>query len=126
MDVLTLRSKISYEVSAAFSFNNDEKIGPETMEKELKIYEIPWLYIGLMLLVLTLLVGAWIILKKHSLNAKDMKPYKVKPGDTILDLAEKHECDWSQLAKVNNLKAPYALNSGMTLLVPNKTKQKDE
>ncbi len=46
------------------------------------------------------------------------QPYVVKPGDTLLQLAQEHVIAWKKLAKKNKVKAPYVLEPGQTILVP--------
>ena len=44
--------------------------------------------------------------------------YKVRSGDDIQVIAEKLSVNWRKLAKLNNLKAPYSLQVGQTIRVP--------
>ena len=44
--------------------------------------------------------------------------YSVRAGQTLEDLAKKAGSDWKTVAKTNNLKPPYALREGSTVLLP--------
>jgi len=46
------------------------------------------------------------------------KLYKVKPGDTVQHIAEKHHISWKRLARANKLKPPYTIREGQSLKVP--------
>jgi LysM repeat protein len=125
MDLLNVKSTVLYSVSSAFA-SGEDTMTSEAQEKELKLLVMPWLYIGILGLILLMILGLLIYRKKNGLDPKTMKPYKVKSGDTILDLAKKRNCDWKKLAKANHLKPPYELKSGMVLLLPSKTNAKEK
>jgi hypothetical protein len=44
--------------------------------------------------------------------------YKVKKGDDVQKIAEKHDVQWKQMTRVNNLKPPYLLKVGQELYLP--------
>ncbi len=44
--------------------------------------------------------------------------YTVERGDTLFNIAAAQGIDWSVIATMNNLKAPYALKPGMSLKLP--------
>ena len=50
---------------------------------------------------------------KPKVKAKDV--YVVKQGDTLSDIAIKHNMPWQTLAVKNQIKAPYRLSVGMEL-----------
>ncbi|QQS17846.1 LysM peptidoglycan-binding domain-containing protein [Candidatus Saccharibacteria bacterium] len=54
---------------------------------------------------------------------KRLQKYTVAPGDTVMSIAEVHGIDWKQLAKVNIIKAPYLIEYGQTLLLPQPKKR---
>lgn len=63
------------------------------------------------------------------LGATDTKPetqqsapqfieHKVQKGDTLFNVAQKHNISWTTLATLNNLKSPFTLKAGQILKVP--------
>lgn len=44
--------------------------------------------------------------------------YKVKKGDTLFNLSQNFNINWSTLAVLNNLKSPFLLKPGQTLKIP--------
>ena len=44
--------------------------------------------------------------------------YQVKPGETLFTIAKDNEVEWTMLATINNLKAPFTLQVGQTLKIP--------
>jgi LysM repeat protein len=44
--------------------------------------------------------------------------YTVKKGQTVFSIAQEHHLDWTALATLNNLKAPFALQPGQILKIP--------
>ena len=83
------------------------------------------LVIEIVVLLLIILLIVLIILKKKRNNwiKNHWKKYKVKSGDDINKLAGKFMVSWKLLAKVNELKPPYMLKSGMEILIPPKIKR---
>lgn len=79
---------------------------------------------ALLLYVLGLIVlGAlvWFWMRRRRLTKEEQatwREYRAKRGDTITDLAEKHNVAWKRLARANKLKAPYTIATGATLRVP--------
>lgn len=49
--------------------------------------------------------------------------YKVKKGDTIQTLADSRMIGWQKVARINKLKAPYALTSGDIIFLPKKKRR---
>lgn len=45
--------------------------------------------------------------------------YTVAKGDTVFNIAQKHNVSWTTLATINNLSAPFTLKVGQTLRIPN-------
>ncbi len=62
------------------------------------------------------------------LGATDVKPansptvqfidYKVQKGDTLFNISQKYNINWTTLATLNNLKSPFSLKLGQTLKIP--------
>lgn len=44
--------------------------------------------------------------------------YKVKSGETLFTIAKDHNIEWTMLATINNLKAPFTLQVNQTLKIP--------
>lgn len=44
--------------------------------------------------------------------------YKVKPGDTLISIADLFQTDWREIADASNLKEPYVLQVGQVLCIP--------
>lgn len=44
--------------------------------------------------------------------------YTVKSGDTLFTISKEYNMQWTALATLNNLKAPFALRAGQTLKIP--------
>ena len=49
---------------------------------------------------------------------KRCRPYVVQSGDTISSIAETCKINWKKLAKLNKLKAPYAIKAGQKIFAP--------
>lgn len=45
--------------------------------------------------------------------------YTVVKGDTVFNIAQKHDVNWTTLATINNLSAPFTLKVGQTIKIPN-------
>ncbi len=96
-------------------------------------------YSGFVFLFLSLLLVGWTIsvVARHSsqsvqdsqanpqvLGATDNQAepfitHTVKAGDTVFNIAQKYNLNWSTLATLNNLSSPFTLKPGQTLKVPN-------
>ena len=44
--------------------------------------------------------------------------YKVQKGDTLFDVSQKFNIDWTTLATLNNIQSPFAVKPGQTLNIP--------
>ena len=44
--------------------------------------------------------------------------YTVQKGDTLFNISQKFNIDWSMLATLNNLKSPFTLKSGQVINIP--------
>ena len=111
-----------YKVTADGSFADEGETGQtETLSEYVWVTPNTTALI-IELAVLTLLVGlfVWWLLRRHShkKRKKSWQKYEVKNGDTLPAVAEKHQVSWKKLAKVNDLDAPYTLESKQSLLVP--------
>jgi len=89
---------------------------------EIKLLIMPWREITIALIVFVLALLGYFIRRyfyKKKFGGVGWIEYKVKKGDEINGLAKKFEIDWVILTKTNKLKAPYLLDVGQTILVPN-------
>ena len=46
------------------------------------------------------------------------KDYTVKKGDTVFSIAQQSNMDWTTLATINSLQAPFKLSPGQVLKIP--------
>lgn len=78
------------------------------------------IYAGL--LIVLLLVILFFIYRRHEKKdaLRNWQIYTIKQGDTIQTLAETYNVSWKKLAKINDIKPPYALNEGEKLRIPRK------
>ncbi len=74
--------------------------------------------IGLLALLLTIV--AYIVMKK--LLRPKLVTYKIKDQDNINNIAKEYKINWKKLAKYNNIKPPYILNTGTIIKVPKNKK----
>ncbi len=44
--------------------------------------------------------------------------YQVKSGETLFSIAKDHQVEWTILATINNLKAPFTLQVNQNLIIP--------
>lgn len=51
-------------------------------------------------------------------NQKLFKEYKVKTGDTVFSIGQTNNIEWTVLATLNGLEAPFKLQPGQILKVP--------
>ena len=82
-------------------------------------------------LIILLVVGAigWVVIwlirqEKQRLEIlNSWQSHKVKKGETIQTLADSRDVSWKKLARINQLKPPYALSANDTLYLPKKKNQ---
>ncbi len=109
-----LTIKYSMYDLATNSYTNEQ-----TITEKISFWIIPW---GQILLVgsLILLIILHFIIKKIRLKMliKKCRPYTIKEGDTLINIAQAYKINWKKLAKINNLQPPYSLAPGSSILVP--------
>jgi hypothetical protein len=94
-------------------------------------------YSGFVFLFVSLALAGWTVytIVKHTdqtpneanpqvLGASDKQSepfinYTVQKGDTIFNIAQKYNINWTTLATINNLASPFTLKVGQTLKIPN-------
>lgn len=80
--------------------------------------------IALVVELLVLLLLLWGIYRFIQLRKRNQwmqstwVEYKVKPGDDLMELADKYDVDWKLMAKRNKLKPPYNLKKVATIYIP--------
>jgi hypothetical protein len=82
-------------------------------------------------LIILLVIGAigWVVIwlirqEKQRLEIlNSWQSHKVKKGETIQTLADSRDVSWKKLARINRLKAPYALSPEDTVYLPRKKVQ---
>lgn len=63
-------------------------------------------------------LGASDVRQATSTNNIEFTNYVVAKGDTLFNISQKFNIDWTTLATLNNLQAPYSLKPGQSLKVP--------
>ncbi|MFA7628365.1 MAG: LysM peptidoglycan-binding domain-containing protein [Candidatus Dojkabacteria bacterium] len=92
---------------------------------KITIWIIPYREILLALgaILLTILIVSMVkIAKKAKYSGKGWDEYVVKAGESLGDLSMKFDVNWKTLARTNNIKPPYVIKPGDTILVPKKKK----
>lgn len=64
--------------------------------------------------------GQVLFLPVASAMHSDGREYIVKPGDSLELVAQKHNVELRDIIKSNNIKAPYIIYPGQTIVVPDK------
>ncbi len=104
---------VNINVTAKLKNGSKQPIGV----KEITIYVIPYFEISIALAILILLIG-FTIYRRRKYSSKGWVDYQAKAGDDLMSIAEAHKIDWQVLAKVNNLKPPYLIAEGTSIIVP--------
>lgn len=82
---------------------------------------IPWLELGIGAGVAVVLVVALVVvlrIRRKKYSGAGWVAYRVPADTNVMTLAEKSGIEWKMLARVNKLKAPYAVSKGSSLQVP--------
>ncbi len=126
---LTAESSIKYDKRLGIFGTQNESADFEVKQGEsVKFFLWPtvvgWIVITFAVVLVSLL-ASWLIVsrKKSKKLRKNLTEYTVKSGDTLESLAEVTGFSWKDIAKLNNLKAPYVLTEGRKLLLPGSTAQ---
>ncbi len=51
-------------------------------------------------------------------NKPLFEEYKVQKGETVFSIAQSHNIEWTTLASLNGLQAPFKLSPGQTIRIP--------
>jgi LysM repeat protein len=63
-------------------------------------------------------LGATDVKQPASQSGVQFTAYTVQQGDTLFNISQKFNIDWTTLATLNNLKSPFVLKPGQTLEIP--------
>jgi hypothetical protein len=63
-------------------------------------------------------LGATDVKQPQNQNAVQFTAYTVQQGDTLFNISQKFNIDWTTLATLNNLKSPFALKPGQIINIP--------
>jgi len=68
--------------------------------------------------IIVFFVGRFLVFKRQRKVSLTWDEYKVLKGDNIKGIATKYSVSWRILARVNDIKAPYTIEVGMSIKVP--------
>lgn len=104
-----------------------------TIKKYSRLYVFPTtLFLIWLVIFIAIFSYIYFVIIRTSKHLKKIKPhakeYKIKKWDHISDIAEKFNCKWIDIARLNNIKSPYSLHDKewKIILVPDFTKNKEE
>jgi nucleoid-associated protein YgaU len=63
-------------------------------------------------------LGATDVKQNDGKSAAQITAYTVQKGDTLFNISQKFNIDWTTLATLNNLKSPFILKSGDIINIP--------
>jgi hypothetical protein len=63
-------------------------------------------------------LGVSDIKQQNSQPAVQFTAYTVQQGDTLFNISQKFNIDWTTLATLNNLKSPFTLKPGQIINIP--------
>ncbi len=63
-------------------------------------------------------LGASDIKQPGSQSGVQFTAYTVQKGDTLFNISQKFNIDWTTLATLNNIKSPFILKPGQTINIP--------
>jgi hypothetical protein len=123
-----------YRLAATAQYNDDPNVSLGEGKPTAGLQQSKWVYIApdplaaiLQVTILASLLGlaVWWTLrrKQHRRALHRARTHIVKPGENLHTIAETHGMPWKRLARLNNLKPPYQLKPGQSLLVTPATEQ---
>ncbi len=99
-------------------FNGSESL-INSEERELTFAVIPWMYLVIIIAVIVLLASLLTAKKLRMMFISNKsQDYIVKEGETLTGISEKNNVSWKLIAKINKIKAPYALSAGQKIKLP--------
>jgi hypothetical protein len=63
-------------------------------------------------------LGATDVKQQGGQPSVEFTSYTVQQGDTLFNISQKFNIDWTTLATLNNLKSPFVLQPGQTIDIP--------
>lgn len=63
-------------------------------------------------------LGATDVKQPNNQSGVQFTAYKVLQGDTLFNISQKFNIDWTTLATLNNLKSPFVLKLGQVINIP--------
>jgi LysM repeat protein len=63
-------------------------------------------------------LGASDVKQQNSQTTVQFTAYTVQKGDTLFNISQKFNIDWTTLATLNNLKSPFTLKVGQIINIP--------
>jgi hypothetical protein len=98
---------------------NSRLSGLEPKTQDIVIWVFPY-KIGFVLIILVVFIILLRLIFKYILEAsKERMPiYVVKKEDSLAKLAEKFSLNWKKIARINELKKPFEINTGEKLFIP--------
>ena len=121
-----------YLIGAQARYNNtlDESIGQGDVEfNETVSSPTSWQFIAPQTKALVIEIAAAVVIiggvtafllrrRKYQQLHANATTYKAKKGQSLQDIAKKHDVSWKTLAKINNIKPPYHIEPGQELAIP--------
>lgn len=120
------------DVKIAYNDNPSDRLGAKTDSKPKTqsqtsgiVFIAPQPVAALAELLVLLAAMAAVLLAVRQLRHKrhvkrHWGTYTVKSGETLDQLAERHDISWKRVASANSLKAPYVLRDGQKIKLPSK------
>ncbi|MBI4092423.1 MAG: LysM peptidoglycan-binding domain-containing protein [Candidatus Kerfeldbacteria bacterium] len=109
--------RFSYQAQVAYT--DTDGAGQRLMTPTIVRWFVPWLQIAVVMLVAVAIIALWLWRRGRDRGRlKQWRPYVVRPGEDLVDIASRRGIDWRVLAKANGLKPPYRLKAGQTIKVP--------
>lgn len=112
--------------SGTFGTSDSSQLVKKATDREL-IFIAPTLA-GVLVILLVLSVAGgtatWLLLKRYRKQdtLKTWQTHTISQGDSIQSVANQYSVSWRKLVSVNRIAAPYVLNEGDTIRVPQKRK----
>ena len=95
------------------------------MVKTISFVIIPWdhiFYLSIIALIAVCLCAMHTMRLKHEIS--DGTEYRILEGDDIISIAEKNKTSWRKLAELNDIKPPYILKKGASIVIPKPDKKR--
>ena len=100
---------------------SDQTVVSETISR----WFIPWREMVMTLILLLIILAGYLAWKnwwKKYYGGIGWVSYTIKKGDTVMALSSEFNVNWKKLTRTNRIKAPYLLEVGQIIKVPNNKK----